>query len=404
MARTAGRLTSTPTAGKSNEARSIVTEVRDNCRRMRFTLIEFSGGLGDLGLFIPLTLALSLTSGMDIGVILVFAGLFNIVTGVLFGLPIPVQPMKAIAVVAIAEQLLPHEIAAAGVTVGAVIFLLGSTGLIETVNRWIPQALIRGIQLGIGLKLAVKGLQLIGDTSMWGIDSVALALLLGTVIILLRNSRKAPSALLLVTCGVIAAFMSAPSSMRELTVSFPAFSFIIPSDSDWITGLVRGGLPQLPLTLLNSVLAVCALSGDLFPDQRVSTRKMATSVGMMNLVSVWFGGMPMCHGSGGLAGQYHFGARTGGSVVMLGAGKLSLGLLFGSFVMGLLPYFPQSILGLLLLFSGVELTLPARDQIGGNGFYIAAVTAAGILAVNTLVGFLIGAAVALLLHRRATAV
>ena len=106
----------------------------------------------------------------------------------------------------------------------------------------------------------------------------------------------------------------------------------------------------------------------------------------------------MCHGSGGLAGQYHFGARTGGSVVMLGSGKLIIGLFFGGLAMSLLPFFPHSILGLLLFFAGIELALPARDQFKRNQFYVVAITAIGILAVNTLAGFILGMATALLMN------
>lgn len=398
MATIADNLKLSPPTKEQEATSPLFTQLRDNCKRMRFSLVELSGGLGDLGTFIPLTLALSFTTGMDLGVILIFAGLFNIFTGILFGLPMPVQPMKAIAAVAIAEQLLPHEIAAAGMAVGATVFLLGSSGLIKTVDRYVPRAVIRGIQLGVGLKLAIRGLQYIGDGPVWGIDSIVVAALLGIAVVAMRENRKVPSALILVAGGIAIAVAVAPLSASTPLLSFPSFSFSLPGSNDWLTGIVRGGLPQLPLTLLNSVLAVCALSGDLFPGKEVSTRKMATSVGIMNLVSGWFGGMPMCHGSGGLAGQYYFGARTGGSVVMLGSGKLIIGLFFGGLAMSLLPFFPHSILGLLLFFAGIELALPARDQLARNQFYVVAITAIGILAVNTLAGFLLGMAAAMLMR------
>src|SRR5207245_2328522 len=95
-------------------------------------------------------------------------------------------------------------------------------------------------------------------------------------------------------------------------VTLPAWS--PPAWSDFVTAFPKAALPQIPLTTLNSVIAVCALSADLFPARRAEPRRVAISVGAMNLVAAWFGGMPMCHGAGGLAGQYRFGARTNGAI------------------------------------------------------------------------------------------
>ncbi len=365
---------------------------------MRFSLIEFSGGLGDLGTFIPLTAAMIMVSGLDPAIVLIFAGLFNITTGIIFGLPIPVQPMKAIAAVAIAEQLLPAEIAAAGLTVGALVLFLGSTGLVEKVEQLVPTAVIRGIQLGVGLKLALKGIEMVADTRWLGTDSVVVGLVMGLLALSLRRSRRFPSALALFAIGVVLMVTLAPSDPALYSLGLPGFHAMIPDGNAWYSGLWRGALPQLPLTLLNSVLAVCALSGDLFPGRRVSTKRMAVSVGLMNVVGCGFGAMPMCHGSGGLAGQYFFGARTGGSVIMLGVGKLLVGLGLGAAALKLLPYYPGSILGVLLVFAGIQLALPVVDQKSRDGLTIALVTAAGILAVNTAIGFLMGAVVAAVMH------
>jgi hypothetical protein len=107
--------------------------------------------------------------------------------------------------------------------------------------------------------------------------------------------------------------------------------------------------------------------------------------------------MPTCHGSGGLAGQHHFGARTGGSMVILGLSKVGLAILFGSAVGVVLAAFPSSLLGVLLAFAGLELGLAAREESSRNGFFVVVATAAGILAVNAAVGFLLGLGAALLL-------
>lgn len=110
------------------------------------------------------------------------------------------------------------------------------------------------------------------------------------------------------------------------------------------------------------MIAVCKLSADLFPDREVSVTSVSVSVGVMNLVGCWFGAMPVCHGAGGLAGQYRFGGRSGSSVVLLGLGKLLIGLVFGNSFVRILGQFPIGILGVLLLFAGIELAMASRDM------------------------------------------
>jgi hypothetical protein len=58
-------------------------------------LAEISGSLGDLGTLLPLMIALAIQGSIDLGSTLVFSGIFNVLTGVFFGIPLPVQPMKA---------------------------------------------------------------------------------------------------------------------------------------------------------------------------------------------------------------------------------------------------------------------------------------------------------------------
>ncbi|MFQ5608383.1 MAG: putative sulfate/molybdate transporter, partial [Candidatus Zixiibacteriota bacterium] len=123
----------------------------------------------------------------------------------------------------------------------------------------------------------------------------------------------------------------------------------------------------------------------------VSLKQMSLSIGIMNLIAPILGGMPMCHGSGGLAGHYRFGARTGGSVIMLGVFKIVAALVFGAGLIKLLQVFPESILGVLLVLAGVELALPARDMTEKREFRITVITALAIVALNTGVGFLVGA-------------
>jgi MFS superfamily sulfate permease-like transporter len=367
---------------------------------LRFNLGELSGALGDLGTFVPLAASLIVVCGMDGGSILVFAGLANLLVGVIFKQPLPVQPMKAIAAVAIAEGLAPGEIAAAGFLTGAIVLALALTGLVSVAERWIPRPVVRGIQLGVGLKLAAKGVGMALGVDWWALDGQLLAL--GATLLVLATSRlqRFPSALLLFVAGLVVLGFEQPGALGEVSLGWAGPAWLWPSAEQWQVGLARGALPQLPLTLLNSVIAVCALSEDLFPGRGIRTRPMALSVGLMNLSTCLLGAMPACHGSGGLAGQYRFGARSGGSVVALGLGKIALGLLFGAAAGPVLAAFPVSLLGVLLAFAGLELTLPAREAHGRDAFFVAAATAGGILAVNTAVGFLLGLVAALFLLGR----
>jgi len=200
--------------------------------------------------------------------------------------------------------------------------------------------------------------------------------------------------------------MSTTDAYRHLSLDLPAFGIVVPTVEQWWTGLTRGAIPQLPLTLLNSVIAVCALSGDYFPGRGIAPRRMAASVGLMNLLCVPFGGMPMCHGAGGLAAQYRFGARTGGSVVMLGVLKIAAGLLVGGALLTTLRHYPTSILAVMVIVAGLTLAKAAKDCLHGRGLMIVALMTVLIFMVNTLTGFLIGCAVAgafsLLYRRRST--
>jgi MFS superfamily sulfate permease-like transporter len=155
-----------------------------------------------------------------------------------------------------------------------------------------------------------------------------------------------------------------------------------------LEGIWRGGLPQVPLTLLNSVFAVAALAAQLYPQhaERITPTRMALSVGIMNMIVCPLGGMPLCHGSGGLAGQHKLGARSGVSVVMLGAAKLTLGLLFGGMALAWMRAFPQPVLGLFLLLAGWSLAEASRVW----------TTRAGIWVSLTMVGAYYGSGLLLL--------
>jgi MFS superfamily sulfate permease-like transporter len=301
----------------------------------------------------------------------------------------------------VAESLLPDEIAAAGLIVGAVMLALGATRLVRYVEKVIPLPVVRGIQLGVGLKLMLQAARMVAETPWIGPNSVAVGFGAGCLIVFVSRWKRFPSALVLFAAGVVVALLETPALTRSLSIGTPEFIFILPQARSWLDGFVHGAVPQLPLTVLNSVIAVCALSGDLFPGRRIPAPTMASSVGIMNLLTCWFGAVPMCHGSGGRAGQYYFGARTGGSMMMLGIINLTVGLVFGAAATAIIQAYPRSLLGVMLFFAGFELARSARDQTGKRAVSITIVTAAAIIGINTLVGFVIGMGLAAVFRRRA---
>ncbi len=367
---------------------------------LRFDRSEISGSLGDLGTFLPLAVAMVSRCGLNFGHLLFFAGAMNFVSGLAFGIPIPVQPMKSIAVIAIAEGLDENTIMAAGIGAGVVLLILALTGLIDVIHRYIPKSIVRGIQLAIGLKLLMKGTAMIVGVDNWlATDSIVTAILCFLLILATLNSRKFPSALVVLFGGIVLLFISNPSIFTRLSLGweFPWLRDF--SSSNFLQGFWRGTIPQLPLTVLNSIVAVSVLSRDLFPERSLQPRKVTLSIALMNLIACPLGGMPMCHGAGGLAAQYRFGARTGGSVVFLGLAKMLLAVLFGSSLMIIMTEFPLSILGVLLIFSGLELAVVCRDQTQRENFVVMVLTAGVSVTANVAIGFLTGVAVTIIFRR-----
>jgi hypothetical protein len=329
--------------------------------RKRLCLDEASGALGDLGTLIPLLAACAKIGSVRIGPAIFWMGIFNVISAVQWDIPMPVQPMKSIAAVAISDGMAPEAFAAAGVLTGSAVMILGLTQTIEIANKAIPHCVIAGMQLGLGTKMAAQG------CSYWhehkwldGIDSKLTALLCLLVALGMMLRTRLPTALIIFTFGIILTIGQMVKNGSTFAFEMTTFETILPAANDWVDGFVRGALPQLPLTTLNSVVSVCALSVDLFGDPQASGRgatraSVASSVGFMNILGCWFGAMPSCHGAGGLAGQYKFGARGGMSILMLGIAKITLGLCVGQILEQIIALYPKSILGVLLLFAGVEL-------------------------------------------------
>lgn len=528
----------------SSRLSQIKARVADRFSKMRL-LQEVSGAFGDLGTFLPLMLGLSQWVGLDVGTTLLFSGLYNVITGLVFDVPMPVQPMKAIAAVAIAAKgsfTLP-QVMAAGMFVSACVLVLGLTGLMGLAGTLIPGAVIRGMQLGLGLTLAKAGWQQVWYTNQkspptrdwWSVQGLFLGLFALVFILLTaypassksdsssteddqrdehltigdaprrksidqadaddeletgvvnttksavenegeggtesrpgsaaglistpvqlptdksalpelphvislfldllravgaaatkacdseaindpplpltspqRSSwglRGVPTALILTVLGFILALASSPQARSSLRFGPSTIYVSVPLSTDWSRGILDAGLPQLALTSFNSVISVCALALQMFPGRSPRPATVSISVGLMNLFGGWFGAMPCCHGSGGLAAQARYGARYGTAPLFLGIVKILFALVLGSSLSSLLEAFPSPILGAMLVFAGAELAAGSRGQRGHRGMAVMLLTAAVLMAMNNVaVGVVSGLIAAYSLAARDAAV
>lgn len=327
-------------------------------------LSELSGSLGDFGTLLPLMTALVLTGSISLPSTLLFTGAANVLTGVAFGIPLPVQPMKAIASIAIARKFTIEENAAAGLVVAALVGIFSITGLIKWANRVTPVPVVKGIQVGAGLSLCISaGTTLMAPltwTGPWWGDNFLWALAAALFLLLTFAYPRMPYALIVFAIGICLSLLSPPSHRHQSFGS--AIPIVHPSPQDVWKATTTASLGQLPLTLLNSVIAVAALASDLLPSPphpgTPTVTEIGISVAAINLIGCWFGAMPACHGSGGLAGQYRFGARSGSSIIMLGSVKFVLGLLSlfsPAPIVSILSGIPKSLLGILILAAGIEL-------------------------------------------------
>lgn len=282
----------------------------------------------------------------------------------------------------------------------------------KLLNSFIPLYIIRGIQLGTGLTLIAKGISSIIASKAWSFigydwsDNYVLAIICFCLILAFWRSKWTVSALFLFVVGIIIS-----SSKVKTALSFgPHFiDPFFPSSAQFWTGFIKAGLGQIPLTVSNSVIAVSILAQDLFPDKavvRTDVTRISIWVAMMNLAGAWFGSVPYCCGSGGLAAQYRFGARSGVSVIILGIFKIITGLLFGNSLLAIFKQFPSSIIGIMLVVAGLQIALITSnlgsyetEELKEDAYLIMIVTATSIVGfANEGIGFLIGISATLFLH------
>ncbi len=361
--------------------------------KIRFDRGEWSGAFGDLGTDLPLLVGMILAAGLDAASVLTVFGLMQILTALRYRMPMPVQPLKAMAALVIAQKLPPGVLYGGGLAIGVVMLALSVSGLIEWLNRLVPKPVVRGIQFGLGLQLAGIALgeyvQRDGPQGWW------LAAAGFAVALLLIGRRRVPAAVVLVILGAAYALAFKLDGSKLLDhVGFHLPNWHRPTPAEIWTGFLVLALPQIPLSLANSVLATRQIVEDLFPDRRVTARQIGFTYSAMNLVNPFLGGVPTCHGSGGMAGHYAFGGRTGGSVIIYGAMYLVLGLFFGPGFETVIGVFPMPILGVLLLFEALTLLALVRDLGANRADFVTAVLV-GLIAGSIPYGYIVGMGVGL---------
>jgi len=372
--------------------------------RIRFDRNELSGAFGDIGTDFPLIVGMILIARLDAASVLILFGAMQVLTGLIYGLPMPAQPLKAMAVLVITQKLSGNILYGGGLAIAIVMFLLAVTGAMEWLARAVPKSVVRGIQFGLGLQLALLALKdYVPADGRWGYVLAAIAFVLTLALL---GNRRFPPAPLIILLGAAYAFafkLNAGELARSASFHLP--KLYRPSLADILTGFVVLALPQLPLSLGNSILATRQIAKDLFPDRPIAVRKISLTYSLMNLINPFFGGVPTCHGSGGLAGHYAFGARTGGSIVIYGSIYLILGLFFSQGFQIAIEIFPKPILGVILGFEGLVLMRLVRDM-AANAADFAVVLLVGLMCVGLpygyVIGLAVGTAVAHLLNRGLT--
>ncbi len=366
----------------------LVATVKPKTFPIRFDRNEWAGAFGDLGTDFPLVVGVTLAANLDSTSVLTMFGLMQILTGLRYRLPMPVQPLKAMAALVITQRLGGPVLYGAGLAIGVIMLSLSLSGFMDWLARAIPKSVVRGIQFGLGLQLAMLALReyMLAD----GLPGYALAVAgFGLTLILLGN-RRYPVALLLVLIGFAYSFtFKIPTSALAQGIGLGLPKVHVPQWSDILAGFLLLALPQIPLSLGNSILATRQLIEDLFPERRVTARQLGLTYALMNVANPFFGGIPTCHGSGGVAGHYTFGARTGGSVIIEGALYMLVGLFFGRGFDVIVKIFPLPILGVILFFEGVALLRLVRDGASSGSEWMI-ILLVGLLAVGLPYGYLIG--------------
>jgi MFS superfamily sulfate permease-like transporter len=362
---------------------------------LRFDRMEWAGAFGDLGTLIPFLVAyIEVGHVPPTGALCAF-GLALIAAGLAYRTPMPVQPMKAAATVvatqAAALALAPQAVFAATLVTGAIWLALGLTGAAQRVASLLCRPVIAGVVVGLGLALMLRGVTMIVEGWIVGVVT-----LLGTLALL--GQRKVPAMLVVMVFGALVALVQRPELMDEIRALVPTLRLHLPdlvvgaiTPRDLLLGTLFIALPQVPLTLGNAIVAVTAENNRMFPDRTANERKVALTTGTMNALGGLIGGVPMCHGAGGLAAHVRFGARSGGAPIIMGAILLVLAFGLGDSLPTVLQLFPTPVLGAVLFLAGTQLASGPRDWGRGRAERFVMIGTAAIAIWNAGVACVLGA-------------
>ena len=385
---------------------SVLTPVED--RTTRSWLGDATGSIADLGVFVPLAAALILVNGLDAGALFVCAGVLVMGAGLAFRIPFPVQPLKALTAVAIARELSPDVIHAAGLELAGFLLVLSIGHVADLVARVFVKPVVRALQLGVGALLVIAAVKLAADPpdvfstppSPW---PVIFALVAFVGVAIAAHHRSYVVALVLFAGGVVATIAGTRPELASPALTIP--SIHLPPASAFGTAFVLLVIPQLPLTFGNAVVAVNDLAHEYFGRRarRVTPSRVCLSAGIGNTISAMLGGMPMCHGAGGLTAHVHLGARTARMNLWLGGVFLVLGLFFAAQIPVILGVLPVSVLAAFLAYAGLRHAWLVSD-LRGLPLAIAVVSGAlgawyGNLAITAALALVLEHGRRLLTHR-----
>lgn len=362
------------------------TAVSTVVRVSRLTTGDIAGAFADLGTLVPLSAALVLVNGLDPGAVLLAAGVLVLAVGSAFALPFPVQPLKALTALAVAQGLDSDVIHAAGLEVGLLLVLLAVTGFADRLARIFTKPVIRSLQFGVGSLLVVSAFKLAARPPSLFEDppsptlAMGLAVATAVVVAVAAHRRWFPLSAVLLGVGVAATWFASTPQLGAVTIDLPTLA--LPPASVFAMAFVLLVIPQIPLTYGNAVVGVSDLAQEHFGDRalRVTPGRVALSCGLGNVLAAVTGGMPMCHGSSGMSAHVRLGAQTAAMNVVLGCTLLTLGLVFSDQVLVVFGLLPVWVLAGFLAYAGLRHAMLVLDLSGAR---LAIAVAAGLVGIWT---------------------
>lgn len=372
-------------------------------------LQDASASVADLGVLVPIAVALVIGNGLDAGTVLVGSGALYVLAGWYFKVPVPVQPIKAAAAIAIARHLSPEILATAGILLGLTLILIAITGASRWLARAFADPIVKGLQLGVGLILIMTALRIASPGGHRGPLLVA-GVVAAMLVVAGRRGARSPVALTIVAGSIIYSLVASGQGPGfELDVFDPRLNGGALDLSVIGTAFVLLVIPQIPLTFGNAVVAVVDLEHRYFPVDagKINARSVALSSGVANVATGALTGMPMCHGSGGLTAHYRAGARSHRMNLVIGLTLLVFGVFFGPTALAMMTLIPMPVLAGFLAFTGFFHSSLALSLRGSDLAVAAVMGAVGLLTTNLALSLAVGLAlywpVRVVLGRRAVA-